>query len=182
THVPGTMDGVVRETLAGPLGRGAALCYWPCFARERVAAEDEAAPRVVVCGVESNAVAGRVRPFLAPQGCDLRVMSFVEAELAKQAANAWNATKISYFTALGDWADALGGRGQAVADVVAAAAEGSWNPTYGTRVGTAYGGACLPKDLDALLAVAEARELPHAGLLRAVRAVNESPLRTGRPD
>jgi UDPglucose 6-dehydrogenase len=148
-------------------------CYWPSFARERIAREDELNPRLAVFGTDGREQTEALMRRCVPRhGCPVHVVGFEEAELAKHSANLFNALKISYFNAVDEWARALGGRGQPVADIVAAAAEGSWNPAYGIRVGTPFGGACLPKDLEGLLQELRRRGLPHVALVEAIGDVN----------
>jgi len=174
TLVPGTTASLVvpAVTAAAPEGQ-VGVCYWPSFARERIAREDELNPRLAVFGTDGREQTGELmRKCVSRHGCPVHVVRFEEAELAKHSANLFNALKISYFNAVDDWARALDGRGQPVADIVAAAAEASWNPAYGTRVGTPFGGACLPKDLEGLLQELRRRGLPHVSLLEAIRDVN----------
>jgi UDPglucose 6-dehydrogenase len=56
--------------------------------------------------------------------------------------------------------------------IVSEAAEGMWNPRYGTEGGRPYSGGCLPKDAEAFLAFACAAGL-EAPVLEAVVRVNE---------
>ncbi len=172
------MPGMFRELTLPLAEAGIATCYWPCFARERSAVADELAPRAVVIGAdEHSAVRATLSDWLGPLACPVFLLKPEEAELAKAGANAFNALKISYFNAVGDWATERGGDGDVVANAVLATAEGLWNPAYGTRPGPAFGGACLPKDLDALIAALTASRSPHGELLRAARDVNRSPNR-----
>lgn len=177
TLVPTTMAGVVAPHLGQAAGVEA--CYWPCFARERSAAEDERSPRHTVIGAaEPNGhAATALRAAIAHLPGPISVVRPVEAELIKHGANLFNSLKISYFNALADWAAELGGEGQAVASLVAAVAEGAWNPGYGTRVGPAFGGACLDKDLQALSAALTLGGNSHLGLLHAIAEVNADPRR-----
>jgi len=180
TMVPGTTDRVVRPALDPLVQQGrVSVCVWPSFARERQALADELSPRVLVFGADDTSLVEPVMVAAAgEQQRDLILwMQPVEAELTKHGANAFNALKISYFNAIGDWARERGADGRTVAIALARAAEGAWNPEYGTRVGPAFGGACLPKDLDALIAEVEATGSPHGDLLRAIRTVNSDPWR-----
>ena len=72
--------------------------------------------------------------------------SFVDAEMIKCAHNAFNATKISFWNEMFAIGESFGADATLVAQVVAASAEGSWNPDYGIRGGLPYEGTCLPKD------------------------------------
>lgn len=175
TIMPGTMACLVAPALTGVQ---ASLCYWPSFARERCAIADELAPRIVVLGTnDRDSVPSILGGWLGKLSCSVRLVTWEQAELAKVGANAFNALKISYFNALADWSREFGAAGQEVASIVALAAEGAWNPEYGTRVGPAFGGACLPKDLDAFRASLAAVDAPHIPLLEVVREVNNHPLR-----
>jgi UDPglucose 6-dehydrogenase len=171
------MPGMFR-VLTSRAGSDLAICYWPCFARERSAETDELSPRLVAFGADDfGAVQEVFARWLGSLECPVFLLNPEESELAKAGANAFNALKISYFNALGDWAQERGGSPAVVAAAVAAAAEGVWNPEYGTRPGPAFGGACLPKDLDAIIAALTADQSPHLELLFAARAINRSELR-----
>ncbi len=179
TLVPGTMDGLVAEWLASRPPGTLHTLYWPCFARERSAVEDERSPRHTVIGSrETDARAMTLLPaVIAHIPGPVSVVRPVEAEFIKHGANLFNSLKISYFNALADWASEFGGDGQPVATLVAALAEGAWNPLYGTTVGPAFGGACLDKDLQALSAELTANGKSHLSLFDAIRDVNSDPRR-----
>lgn len=179
TLMPGTMREVVRPALARRVASGEIeVAYWPSFARERSATEDELHPRSTVIGFDGPS---SWRPFLREVCAVLEedpiVLTEIEAEFVKHGANAFNATKISFFNAMSDWVSKAGGTGQDVAAAIATVAEANWNPSYGTRVGPAFGGACLPKDLSALIEFLSASGSPHVGLPTAVKAINESEAR-----
>lgn len=180
TLVPGTMDRVVRPLLEPALTSGAVqACHWPSFARERRGPADERSPRAIVVGryEGDDHVERFMNEVLAHVPCPVTYVLPVEAELIKHGANLFNSFKISFFNALADWSLERDADGQQVADMVAAVAEGAWNPVYGTRVGPAFGGACLPKDLAALAAHLSEQDSPHLGLLDAVRDINADPRR-----
>ena len=103
-------------------------------------------------------------------GTPLLVTDLATAELAKAAANAFLATKISFINAMAEVCEAAG------ADITALAEVLGQDPRIGAaglRPGLGFGGGCLPKDLRALLARAE--ELgagPSLSFLRDVDAIN----------
>ena len=142
TIVPGTMEAAIAPAISREFSSDrAGMCHWPSFGRERRAVDDEACPRAVVFGTDGNplvneAMARCVRSVDVP----VSWVSFVEAELIKHGANAFNALKISYFNAVADWTHERGGSGQDVADAIGLVAEGNWNPKYATTVGSAFGG------------------------------------------
>jgi len=184
TLMPGHMSALRSEGPAQAIrALGGSLCYWPSFARERCADSDELSPRVVVFGTDHREPVQRVLGrWLQSATCDVHLLTDEEAELAKAGSNAFNATKISFFNALSDWAATFGADGARVASVVVRAAEGAWNPAYGTAVGPAFGGACLPKDLQGLLSALRDVGGPHAELLESVLAVNRSSFRSAPGD
>lgn len=93
------------------------------------------------------------------------------AEAAKVIVNTLNATVISYFNMMGSFLRELQIDGQQAIDLAVRMGEASLNCWYGTASGFPYGGKCLPKDVAALLAMAQARNysLPQ---LHATQLVN----------
>ncbi len=181
TLVPGTMDTFIRPLLAAALSRGEVpVAHWPSFARERDAAADERSPRRIVLGAyeDDQSTANFLRSALGHLSEQVTVVRPIEAELIKHGANLYNSLKISYFNAVADWAAERDADGQRIADHIAAVAEGAWNPAYGTRVGPAFGGACLSKDLAALTAQLATTGSSHLGLLAAIAEINADPRRT----
>jgi len=176
TVLPGTMAALVVPLLTALANTSDwAACHWPSFARERLAVEDEHSPRLICIGSDGDERLRTVLdPVFASLGAEPLWTHFATAEFIKHGSNLFNATKISYFNALNAWASAAGVDGRVVATSVALAAEGAWNPSYGTKIGAAFGGACLPKDLEALLGYLRSGELPFARFVEAVKAVNDS--------
>ena len=177
TVPPGLSDGLVHRILQeyAPHARWA-LAHWPSFAREAFAFEDELSPRLVLVGTAQESPArAALEPFLSQLPSSTNWTTFREAELAKYGANLFNAVKISFFNALGAWAQAVSADPGVVAALVAEAAEANWNPGYGHRsIGQPFGGRCLPKDLDAFIALLEDSKTPYVDILRATRAVNDA--------
>jgi UDPglucose 6-dehydrogenase len=95
----------------------------------------------------------------------------VTAELIKVVHNAFNATKISFWNEMWQLCQQLGINSDDVATTVARSAEGSTNPLYGIKGGLAFGGDCLPKDIDGLIKVGTDLGVDMC-LLESVRAVN----------
>ena len=77
------------------------------------------------------------------------------AEAAKIIMNTYNATIISYYNMMGQLLQTLGIDAQLAIDLSVRMGEGSLNSWYGTLAGMPYGGKCLPKDVAALLAMAQ---------------------------
>ena len=96
------------------------------------------------------------------------VTSIQSAELIKHASNAFLAAKISFINAVADLCERVG------ADVAQVAEGMGLDPRIGhafLRAGLGFGGACFPKDIRALLRLAEEMGLDF-GLLREVDRIN----------
>jgi UDPglucose 6-dehydrogenase len=134
---------------------------------------DTLRPDRIVVGAAGSSAAQTVREVYRPLtglGIPLIVTDLATAELAKGAANAFLATKISFINAMADICAATGG------DVKALAASLGLDPRIGPaflRAGMGYGGACLPKDVRGLGAFARGLGVRNAvTLLTAVDEVN----------
>jgi UDPglucose 6-dehydrogenase len=152
---------------------GAELAWNPEFLREGTAVADTLSPDRIVAGVTSRwagEILRKVYARLLVCGTSFIVTSLETAELAKTAANAFLATKISFINAMAEICEAAGGDVRALARILGA------DPRIGPaflRAGLGYGGGCLPKDVRAL--VARADELGSGAavaFLREVDAIN----------
>jgi UDPglucose 6-dehydrogenase len=161
---------------AAPAGLRAELCWNPEFLREGHGVTDTLSPDRIVIGTTGAGQAEAVlRQVYAPQlaaGVPFFVTSLATAELAKVAANAFLATKISFINAVAQVCDAAGADVRVLAEVLGA------DPRIGgsyLRPGLGFGGGCLPKDVRAFRAAAAELGADEAvGLLREVDAVNLS--------
>ena len=143
----------------------------PEFLRTGRAIEDFLHPARVIVGRASRAteedvelLATLYRPLEAP----ILVVDAESAELTKNAANAYLATRISFINELAMLCDATGA---AVDDVLRGI---SSDPRIGgeyLRPGIGYGGSCLPKDVRSMIAMGREREVELV-LTSAVDAVN----------
>jgi len=115
-------------------------------------------------GVMSHWAEGILREVYARQladGTPMIVTDLETAELAKAAANAFLATKISFINAMAEVCEAGGGDVGALAQILGT------DPRIGSaflRPGVGFGGGCLPKDIRAFIA--------RAGELGAQKAVS----------
>ena len=177
TVSPGTAAGL-QSMIDGLLrpGQGRVEVAWnPEFLREGCAVADTLRPDRIVAGAGSAAAAEVIREVYQPQtdaGIPLLLTDLATSELAKGAANAFLATKISFINAMADICAATGG------DVSALALSLGLDPRIGKaflRAGIGYGGACLPKDVRGLGAFARGIGAGNAAaLLGAVDAVNSA--------
>ncbi|MFF2267136.1 UDP-glucose dehydrogenase family protein [Cellulosimicrobium cellulans] len=158
------------ERLARDLPDGVGLAWNPEFLREGHAVADTLHPDRLVYGVpaDGGALVERLDAVYAPlldDGVPRLVTDLATAELAKVAANAFLATKISFANAVAEVCEAAGG--DAVALVGTMALDRRIGGDY-LGVGLGFGGGCLPKDIRAF--AARAREL---GVGRAVSFLDE---------
>ena len=147
---------VDRLRASAPAKAGVDLVWNPEFLREGFAVQDTVSPDRIVLGAAREEAANLVRQvYAAPEaaGAPVLVMDFETAELVKVASNAFLATKISFINVIAEMCEAAG------ADVVALADALGRDKRIGHRFlgpGLGFGGGCLPKDLRALAATADA--------------------------
>ena len=156
-------------------GRRVEVAWNPEFLREGCAVADTLRPDRIVVGTGSAWAAETIREIYRPQtdvGIPLLITDLPTSELAKGAANAFLATKISFINAMADICAATGG------DVSALAQSLGLDPRIGKaflHAGIGYGGACLPKDVRGLGSFAMGIGAENASrLLGAVDAVNQA--------
>ncbi len=175
TVPPGTTENVVIPLLEANAGLQAGVdfgvCASPEYLRQRMAVSDSLAPRLVVIGQLDDRSGDVAERLNAGFGCPIYRVPIREAEFHKYAHNLFNASKIAFFNELRRVANAIGIDAEHAFALVAQSAEAMWNPGYGTLDLGPYGGACLPKDLDAFLTWAE-REGLDLPILSAVRQSN----------
>jgi len=141
----------------------------PEFLREGSAVRDFLEPDRIVIGADTE----RARALLLGlyQGsfdCPIVVTSVTAAELIKHTSNAFLATKISFMNLVSDLCAELG------VDVATVARGVGLDPRIGghfLNAGLGFGGSCLPKDLSALITVAEDNGVDVA-MLREVERIN----------
>jgi len=141
----------------------------PEFLREGTAIRDFLEPDRIVIGADTE----RARALLLDLyrtsfACPIVVTSVTTAELIKQTANAFLATKISFINMVSDLCEELG------VDVATVARGVGLDPRIGChflKAGLGFGGSCLPKDLSALMRVAEDKGVD-VGMLREVERIN----------
>jgi UDPglucose 6-dehydrogenase len=152
------------------------VAWNPEFLREGYAVQDTLHPDRIVLGVDAPGrgraedMAREIYADIISEGVPLLVTNRETAELAKMAANAFLATKISFINALAVVCEASG------ADITELADALGHDPRIGRRylnAGIGFGGGCLPKDIRAFMARSEELGAPEAAvLLNAVDQIN----------
>ena len=144
----------------------------PEFLKEGAAVADFMYPDRIVIGTDDAAAIATLTELYAPFNRNrdrLIVLDSRSSELAKYAANAMLATRISFMNEMARLAEKLGADIERVRHAIGA------DPRIGPSflyAGAGYGGSCFPKDVRALLAMARENVLP-ARVLSAVHEVNE---------
>ncbi len=172
----GTAD-KVREAIAETLaGRNSELTFDvvsnPEFLKEGAAVADFMKPDRIVIGTDDAVSARTLSTLYAPfnRNHDKIVhMDVRSAELTKYAANVMLATKISLMNEMANLADRVG------ADIESVRVGIGSDPRIGYSFiypGTGYGGSCFPKDVKALINIADEHGF-RADLISSVDAVND---------
>ena len=163
---------VIAEALAA---RGKSVAYDvvsnPEFLKEGVAIRDFMSPDRIIIGADNEAAHAQMQALYAPltaQGARLIAMNVRDAEMTKYAANAMLATRISFMNEIAGICEHLG------VDVENVRLGIGSDPRIGPRFihpGAGYGGSCFPKDVRALVSMAESTGYePH--VLHAVETRN----------
>ena len=148
-----------------------AVCSNPEFLREGSAIQDFTHPDRVLVGCDderARAVMERVYEPLTLRNAPLMFTSRESAELAKYAANAFLAMKISYINEIADLCEHVGADVQEVASAIGS--DGRIGGKF-LHPGPGYGGSCFPKDIAALIRTAREAKAP-LSLIEQVEKVN----------
>jgi len=172
TAMPGTPTSLTHSpshSNVGALPANFDVVSNPEFLREGKALEDFFHPERVVCGVESDRAREILTEIYAPLHCPVVITDVSTAELIKHAANAFLSTKISFINMVADLCEKVG------ADVTAVARGIGLDSRIGPQfleAGIGYGGYCFPKDLHALIRLAEEHSVDFS-LLQEVERINQ---------
>lgn len=189
---PGTTMAVmtpILEKMSGKtLGVDFGVAFNPEFLREGVAIEDFYAPPKTVIGATCDRTANVLRQIYAPVDAAPILTSIETAEMVKYVDNVWHATKVCFANEVGRLAKAKGVDSHAVMDAFCQDQKLNLSPYY-LKPGFAYGGSCLPKEVRAVVHIAEEAgvDLPmisnlgvsnRAHIDEAVRMVRETGAKT----
>jgi UDPglucose 6-dehydrogenase len=145
----------------------------PEFLKEGAAIEDFNKPDRVVVGVRKPEVSERLHALYAPflrTDRPFLVMSPESAEMTKYVANCLLATKISFINEMANLCEAYGAD---INDVRRGIGHDQRIGFHFLFPGVGYGGSCFPKDIRAVVHMAQSRGLP-ARMMEAVDEVNEA--------
>jgi UDPglucose 6-dehydrogenase len=143
----------------------------PEFLAEGTAVRDALFPSRIVFGAHDKKTLNVLERVYMPwqqQGVAIVATDCVTSELAKYAANAFLATKISFVNEMSEFAEEVG------ADMQIISKSMGYDARIGSKFlshGVGYGGSCFPKDTQALLATARDKHIS-LPLLHEVEARN----------
>jgi UDPglucose 6-dehydrogenase len=147
------------------------VCSNPEFLREGSALRDFTHPDRVLIGCDDQRgreVMQRLYQPLALRNAPIVFVSPESAELAKYAANAFLAMKVSFINEIADLCEAVGADVQQVANAIGA--DGRIGSKF-LHAGPGYGGSCFPKDVTALIRTAREAKAPLT-LVEQVEKIN----------
>lgn len=166
----GTAD-LVRQTVAQETSLEFDVVSNPEFLKEGAAVTDFMKPDRVIIGCDDVRVAEIMKELYSPfvrTGNPIMVMDIRSAEMTKYAANAMLATRISFMNEIANLCERSG------ADVEMVRRGISTDTRIGHSFlfpGAGYGGSCFPKDVKALIHLAQDYQYPME-ILKAVETVN----------
>ena len=170
----GTADSVraaiAEELAARGVTQDFSVASNPEFLKEGAAVDDFMKPDRIIIGTDDDRATALLRALYAPfqRNHDrLLAMDIRSAELAKYAANAMLATRISFMNELAILAEKLGADIEQVRHGIGADPRIGYHFLY---AGCGYGGSCFPKDVQALRRTAQENGIP----LRVLDAVEEA--------
>jgi UDPglucose 6-dehydrogenase len=168
----------VRQAIQAELDRRGAQIEFdvvsnPEFLKEGAAVEDFMRPDRIVVGTSSDRARAVMQDLYAPFNRSHErtlYMGVREAEMTKYAANAMLATKISFMNEISNLCEQLGVDVESVRTGIGSDSRIGYSFIY---PGCGYGGSCFPKDVKALIHMAEQHEFVPK-LLLAVEERNDA--------
>ncbi|HMN97476.1 MAG TPA: UDP-glucose/GDP-mannose dehydrogenase family protein [Phycisphaerales bacterium] len=170
--VPVGSSHAVRDAIRARTGHPFHIGDNPEFLKEGDAINDFMKPDRVVCGVEDEHAAERMRELYEPfvrQGNPIFVMDVRSAEMVKYASNAMLACKISFINEIAGLCERYGANVTSVREGMCA------DRRIGNQFlypGLGYGGSCFPKDTQAVVMMGRAARY-ECSLNAAVHEVNQ---------
>ena len=170
TMVPGSTQKM--EEIFESYGVKPLLAYNPEFLRQRFAFSDMMNPSRIVVGSPNEKFADELMDLFSETDCQkFMFLDFEHAEFVKYYANCYYAARISFFNQMKQYADLFGCDHDAL--VQAVVADGSVGIHGSNPTSQAWGGACIPKDMDAMLKLGEQMHVKSDCLLKSVKKINE---------
>jgi GDP-mannose 6-dehydrogenase len=136
------------------MGQDFGVCFNPEFLREGTAIADFDMPPKTVIGANDEHAAEMLARVYAPVDPNAIVTSIEVAEMVKYVDNVWHAAKVSFGNEVGRICKPLGIDSHQVMDIFVQDTKLNLSPYY-LKPGFAYGGSCLPKEVRAVVHLAD---------------------------
>jgi len=153
-------------------GKDFGLCMNPEFLREAYALADFLNSPVIVIGEYDKRSGDILEAVYSSFQAEVIRTTLENAEVIKCATNIFNATKISFFNEMYMICLSLNLDHNLITKVLPKSALGLRLPEWGSKGGWAFGGKCLPKDLDAFITFSKEIGV-NPRLFEAAKIVNE---------
>jgi GDP-mannose 6-dehydrogenase len=170
TVLPGTIKECENILKTEGEDSNISVAFNPEFLREGSAINDYNSPPYTIIGTFDKKAENVVKILYANIDAPFIVTEPAVAEMIKYTANAWHANKIAFTNEIGRIAKSAGVDGRKVMDIIAQDTKLNISPAY-MKPGFAYGGSCLPKDLQALTYYAKANDI-EVPLLNSIKVTN----------
>jgi UDPglucose 6-dehydrogenase len=174
TVIPMTTENVIIPLIEKysnkKVGNDFGVCFNPEFLRETNPYEDFMNPDRIVIGEYDKKSGNTLEQIYSHFKCPIIRTNLRTAEMTKYANNCFYATKISFFNEIHLMCQNIGIDSNVIRKVV------QMDKFYGVHPwehGHSFGGKCLPKDLNAVIALFNEGHIHDPVLLKAVRQVNE---------
>jgi len=171
--VPAGTSEKVKDAIRRETTHAFSVVSNPEFLKQGAAVEDFLKPDRVVIGASDPRGAQIMTELYQPftrTGAPIMVMDCASAELAKYAANAMLATRISFMNEIANVCEKFGADADQVRKAIAS--DKRIGPAF-LFPGVGYGGSCFPKDVKAIIHFSSERKYRFR-VLEAVEAVNQS--------
>lgn len=158
TVKPGTVEEFIKpileETSGKKVGEHFGLGFQPEFLREGTSIKDYDNPPYTIVGGDSQKTTDTVKEVFQHLPCEFIATSIRTAEMVKYCCNVFHALKATFANEVGRICQALKVDSHEVMDLVCKDKQLNISRAY-MRPGFAFGGSCLPKDLRAIVKIAQ---------------------------
>lgn len=163
---------IIEKTSGKKFGADFSVVANPEFLREGTAISDYEKPPYVLIGALHERAAKELAAIYSNLDVEILTVDLVSAEIIKYINNSWHALKVAFGNEVGAICKVLGIDSHEVMDLFFRDRVLNISSHY-LRPGFAFGGACLPKDLSALAALAKSADVK-TPLLNSVQNSNDA--------
>lgn len=161
---------LIEEYSNKKVGIDFGICFNPEFLNESHPYEDFMNPDRIVIGEYDKKSGDLLKNLYSNFKCPIIRTDIKTAEMSKYANNCFNVTKISFFNEIHMMCSKIGIDSDIIRKIVQLDRYYAIHPW---KHGHSFGGKCLPKDLNAIIAFFNEEHIHDPILLKSVRKVNE---------